>query len=114
MLNKFQFIGNLTKDIEVTKAGEASLAEFTLAVNRTYKNKDGERDTDFIYLKAWRETAENLAKYAKKGEKLYVEGEVNTSSYEKDDKKNYVTEFVVRNFELLGSKKDKEGAGEQK
>ena len=113
-MNRFELIGNLTKDIELTKAGEASLAEFSLAVNRPYKNKGGERVADFIRVKAWRETAENLAKYAKKGEKLYVEGEINTSTYEKDDKKNYVTEFVVRNFELLSAKKDKEEAGEQK
>ena len=112
-MNKFEFIGNLTKDIEVTKAGEVPLAEFTLAVNRPYKNKEGVRETDFFQLKAWRETAERLASWTKKGDKLFVEGEVRASSYEKDGKKNYITEFMIREFELLSSKKD-ETVGEAK
>lgn len=105
-MNKFVLIGNLTKDIEITKAGEASLAEFVLAVNRSYKNREGVRESDFILVKAWRETAERLASWTKKGDKILVEGEIQTSNYEKDGKKNYVTEFMIREFELLSGKKD--------
>ena len=112
-MNKFVLIGNLTKDIEITKAGEASLAEFVLAVNRSYKNREGVRESDFILVKAWRETAERLASKTKKGDKILVEGEIQTSNYEKDGKKNYVTEFMIREFELLSGKKD-ETAGEAK
>lgn len=113
-MNRFDFIGNLTKDVELTKVGELSLAKFTLAVNRSYKNKDNVRETDFFQLQAWRELGENIAKYTKKGERLRVEGRVKTSSYEKDGEKRYTIEFEVTEFELLGSKKDKEEAGEQK
>ncbi len=107
-MNRFDLLGNLTKDVVVSKAGEASLAKFTLAVNRPYKNKDGVREADFIQVKAWRELGENIAKYAKKGDRLRVEGRIETDSYDKDGEKRYTIEFVVTDYELLGSKKDAE------
>ena len=104
-MNRFDFIGNLTKDVELGKAGEVSLARFTLAVNRPYKNREGSYDADFIQLKAWREAGETIAKHVKKGDKLRVEGRVETSTYEKDGEKQYNTDFIVTGFEFLSSKK---------
>lgn len=105
-MNRIDLLGNLTKDVELTKAGEVSLARFTLAVNRPYKNKEGKYDADFIQLKAWREQAETIAKYAKKGDKLRIEGRIETSTYEKDGAKQYSTEFIVTGFEFLSGKKE--------
>lgn len=105
-MNRFDLLGRLTKDVELSKAGEVSVARFTVAVNRPYKNKAGERETDFIQVKAWRELAENLSKFVKKGDLVRIEGRVETSNYEKDGEKKYVTEFVATDAEFLSSKKD--------
>ena len=104
-MNRFEEIGNAVSDIELTKAGEAPLVRFTLAVKRQYKNKEGNYDTDFIQFKAWDKTAELLSKYVKKGDKVFVAGEIQTSTSEKDGDKRYFTDLVVNEVEFLSSKK---------
>ena len=108
-MNKVILIGRVTKDIELkaTTSGK-SVATFTLAVNRDYKNAEGNYDADFINCKAFEQRAETISKYVHKGDKFCVTGRINTGSYDKPDgSKVYTTEVMVDGFEFLESKKDK-------
>ncbi len=106
MINKTLLIGRLTKDPEVKKFKDGtSVASFTLAVDRNYKNKDGVREADFIPVVAWRKTAELLEKYTHRGEMLAVVGRLQTRSYETPDgSKRYVTEVVVDEVQFVQTK----------
>ena len=100
-MNKAILVGNLARDVEVSN----NVANFTIAVNRTFKNKDGEYDADFIRCVAFQKRAEILRDYTKKGSKIAVEGWIKTRSYENDaGDTRYVTEVEVDNVELLGKK----------
>lgn len=107
-MNKFIGIGRTTKDIELSQTTSGiSVAKFTLAIPRTFRNKDGEKEVDFINCVAWQKAAENIHKFVKKGDQLAIVGRVEVRSYEAQDKtKRYVTEVVVEEFEFLGGKKD--------
>ena len=102
-MNTVQLVGRLTKDIEVkyTPSGVA-VGSFTLAVNRSFTNQQGEREADFIMCQIWRKAAENLAKFTRKGSQIGIEGRIQTRNYENQQgQKVYVTEVVVNNFHLL-------------
>ena len=102
-MNKAILVGNLARDVEVRN----NAANFTIAVNRTFKNKDGEYDADFIRCVAFQKRAEILRDYTKKGNKIAVEGWIKTRSYENDaGDTRYVTEVEVDNVELLSKKDD--------
>lgn len=108
MINRVVLIGRMTKDVELryTQSGTA-VGSFTLAVNRSFKNSDGEREADFINAVIWRKAAENLANFTGKGAMVAIEGRLQTRNYEgKDGKRVYVTEVVVDNFSLLESKSE--------
>lgn len=108
MMNSVQLIGRLTKDIDLryTQSGTA-VGSFNLAVERNFKNADGERETDFIRCQIWRKAAENLEKFTSKGSLIGIEGSVQTRNYENNQgQRIYVTEINVENFTLLESKKD--------
>ena len=107
-MNKVVLIGRVTKDIELktTQSGK-SVASFTLAVNKDFKNADGNYDADFINCVAFGQQAETISKYVHKGDKFGVTGKLNTRTYEKNGSKVYVTEVNVDGFEFLESKKDK-------
>lgn len=99
-------MGRLTEDPQMryTPAGEA-VANFTLAVNRTFTNKNGDREADFIRCVAWRKPAELISNYTKKGSQLGIDGRIQTRTYRNQaDQQVYATEVVVENFSLLGSK----------
>ena len=84
-MNKIHLIGNLTRDPELTTVSNGvDVCNFTIAVNRKYKNSDGERATDYFNCKAWRKLGNTVAKYVKKGNKVLVVGSVETGSYEND------------------------------
>ncbi len=103
MINRVVLVGRLTKDPELryTPSGVA-VATFTLAVNRTFTNGQGEREADFISIVAWRQLAELVANYLKKGSQAGLEGRLQTRSYDdKDGKKRYVTEVVADNVQFL-------------
>ena len=107
-MNKSILVGRLTKDPEVrsTSAG-FSTANFTVAVNRNFKNKDGNYDADFLPCVAFRNTADFVSKFFKKGNMISLEGRVQTRSYDaQDGTKRYVTEVVVENVEFVGGKND--------
>lgn len=109
-MNKWNGIGNLTKDVELsTTPSGVSVARFTIAVQRRFANADGERETDFINCVAWRNQADNLAKYCHKGDKIAVVGALQIRTYEaQDGSKRYVTEIVADEVEFLTPKKDGE------
>lgn len=93
-MNRTVLVGRLTKDPELryTSNGVA-VATFTLAVNRTFTNQNGEREADFINCVAWRKTAENTANYLKKGSMAGVDGRLSTRNYENQQgQRVYVTE----------------------
>ncbi|EDN9691181.1 single-stranded DNA-binding protein [Listeria monocytogenes] len=113
MMNRVVLVGRLTKDPELryTPAGVA-VATFTLAVNRTFTNQQGEREADFINCVVWRKPAENVANFLKKGSLTGVDGRVQTRNYEGNDgKRVYVTEIVAESVQFLESKNNNaEGA----
>lgn len=106
-MNKSILIGRLTKDAELrTTASGVSVCSFTLAVNRRFKNSEGNYDADFINCVAWRNTAEFICKHFAKGSQLAVVGSIQTRNYDdKDGKKVYVTEVAVDEAYFTGSKK---------
>ena len=113
-MNKIVLVGRLTKDPEVrsTSAG-FSTVNFTVAVNRRYKNKEGGYDADFLPCVAFRSTAEFVGKYFKKGSLIGVEGSVQTRSYDaQDGTKRYVTEVMVENAEFVGGKNEGSSASQ--
>ncbi|EAD5279538.1 single-stranded DNA-binding protein [Listeria monocytogenes] len=113
MMNRVMLVGRLTKDpdLRYTPAGVA-VATFTLAVNRTFTNQQGEREADFINCVVWRKPAENVANFLKKGSMAGVDGRVQTRNYEGNDgKRVYVTEIVAESVQFLESKNNNaEGA----
>lgn len=107
-MNKFIGVGNLTKEGELrsTESGKIIYSN-SLAMRNDFKNKDGGYDTEFINFSAWGTTAEYLKKYAKKGNKVLIEGRISTRSYDKQDgSKAYITEVIVEKVELLTYKKE--------
>jgi len=107
-MNKIILVGRLTRDPEVrsTSAGFAT-ANFTVAVSRNFKNKDGNYDADFLPCVAFRNTADFVSKHFKKGNLIGVEGRVQTRNYDaQDGTKRYVTEVVVENIEFVGGKNE--------
>ncbi|ELY0774685.1 single-stranded DNA-binding protein [Listeria monocytogenes] len=113
MMNRVVLVGRLTKDPELryTPAGVA-VATFTLAVNRTFINQNGEREADFIQCVVWRKPAENVANFLKKGSMAGVDGRIQTRNYEDNDgKRVFVTEVVAETVQFLESKNNNaEGA----
>jgi len=115
MLNSTCLVGRLTKDAELRYTpNNQAVATFTLAVNRQFKNQNGEREADFINCVIWRQQAENLANWAKKGALIGITGRIQTRNYENQQGQLvYVTEVVADNFQLLESRKDREAGQSQ-
>ena len=109
MLNHIVLMGRLTKDPELrhTNAGTA-VASFSLAVERDFKDKSsGERQTDFIDIIAWRQNAEFICKYFRKGSMIAIQGYIQTRTYEdKNGNKRKAVEIVVDNANFCGSKSE--------
>lgn len=105
-MNKVVIIGNLTRDPELTTtANGVNFCRFTVAVGRNFTGADGERETDFLPVIAWRNQADNCYKYIKKGSKVAVVGSVQTRNYEGNDgQRRYITEIVAENVEFLTTK----------
>ena len=106
MLNRIVLIGRLTQDPELryTKNGIA-VASFTLAVDRRYKNAEGERETDFIDVVVWRQQAENCANYLSKGKLCAVDGSLQIRSYEaKDGTRRKAAEVIADDVRFLSPK----------
>ncbi|MDO5794674.1 MAG: single-stranded DNA-binding protein [Turicibacter sp.] len=111
MINNVVLVGRMTRDAELryTPSNQA-VATFTLAVNRNFKNQNGEREADFINCVIWRQQAENLSNWAKKGTLIGVTGRIQTRNYENQQgQRVYVTEIVADNFQILESRATREG-----
>ena len=114
-MNKVIMTGRTTKDIELkaTPSG-TSVAEFSLAVKRTFKNANGEYESDFFNCVAYKNTAELLSRCVKKGDLIAIDGKLQTRNYtNKECRKIYVTEIIVENIEFLQNKKDKQEQTEE-
>ena len=110
MINRVVLVGRLTRDPELryTSSG-AAVASFTVAVNRTFTNAQGEREADFINCVIWRKAAENFSNFTNKGSLVGVDGRLQSRSYENQQgQRVYVTEVVVDNFSLLESRAESE------
>ena len=112
-MNRTELIGRLTKDPEVKYTqNQLPFCNFIVAVDRRFKDANGQRQADFIACVAWRATADFIGKYFKKGSKIAVVGSIQTRSYEdQEGKKHLVTEVVVDEAEFVESKSNSNGSG---
>lgn len=110
-MNKVVLVGRLTKNPELKNLNETTVTNFTIAVNRNFKNKDGQYEADFINCIAFKAIGEFINKYFSKGQMIAVSGRIQTRNYEdKDGNKRFVTEVVVDGAEFAGDGK-KESTG---
>lgn len=102
-MNKWCGVGRMVKDTEIKETSNNSkLCQFTVAVDRKFKDKDGNRQADFISCLAWGKNAEFINKYFHKGSRIGIVGSIQTRSYaDKDGKTVYVTEIVVDEAEFV-------------
>lgn len=109
MLNNVCLVGRMAGDAELRYTpNNQAVATFRLAVNRNFKSQNGEREADFINCVIWRQQAENLANWAKKGALIGITGRIQTRSYENQQgQRVYVTEVVAEQFQLLESRRDR-------
>ncbi|HEL0705578.1 TPA: single-stranded DNA-binding protein [Streptococcus equi subsp. zooepidemicus] len=112
MINNVVLVGRMTKDAELRYTpSQVAVATFTLAVNRAFKSQNGEREADFINCVIWRQQAENLANWAKKGALIGITGRIQTRNYENQQgQRVYVTEVVADNFQMLESRATREAS----
>lgn len=106
-MNRVCLVGRITAKPELRYTGSnIPYARFTLAVNRTFTNEQGQREADFISIIVWRRQAENVANYLDKGSQVSIEGRIQTGNYtDKDGNKKYTTDVVADSVQFLDSKK---------
>lgn len=111
-LNKVILAGRLTADVELKQTPSGvSVCSFTLAINRKYSKEGGQQQTDFINCVAWRNTAEFISKYFKKGSALCIGGSIETRSWsDSSNQKHYATEVVADEAMFVDGKNDSQGA----
>ena len=116
-LNKAMLIGNVGRDPEVRyldgQSGNAKVATFTLATTERYRDRNGEtrENTEWHNIVAWRNTADVVERFVKKGTQLYIEGRIRTRSWDdQTGNKRYTTEIIADTLQLLGKKSDNPGA----
>lgn len=113
MINRVVLVGRLTKDPELkyTQSGIA-VCRFTLAVNRPFRNQQGENEADFINCVAWRKQAENTANFLKKGSLTGIDGRIQTSNFEgRDGNRVFMTEVVADSVQFLEPKSSQNQTG---
>lgn len=103
MINQVTLVGRLTKDPDLRITPEGTpVCNLTLAINRQFKNQNGEYDTDFVHCTIWRKTAENTANYCRKGSIIGITGKIHTRNYQNQEgKRVYVTEVVAESVQFL-------------
>lgn len=108
-MNNYTLIGRLVKDLEVKESeNKKKYGYITVAVNRTYKNAEGNYDTDFIDMIVWNEIAERISEYCHKGDLIGVTGRIETRMVTVEDHNEKVTQLVCDKVTFLQSKKDTE------
>ena len=112
MINNVVLVGRMTRDAELRMTqSNTAVASFTLAVNRPFKNQNGEREADFINCVIWRQAAENLANWCKKGSLVGITGNIQTRNYENQQgQRVYITEVLANNFQLLESRSQQQSS----
>lgn len=107
-MNNINLLGRLTRDPELrANASGTSVATFTLAVQKDFKNEDGGYDANFINCVAFKHNADFISAYFHKGEQMAVSGKLNTRTYQDKDNRNvYITEVIVNNAYFTGNKKE--------
>ena len=119
-LNKVMLIGNVGRDPEIrylegnNQGGGTKVATFTLATTERYRDRNGElrENTEWHNIVAWRQTADVVERFVKKGTQLYIEGRLRTRSYtDQQGIKKYTTEINADNLQLLGRRQDDQGQG---
>ena len=110
-MNKAILIGRLTADPELSTTNSGvDVCRFTLAINRPFKNQNGETQADFLNIVVWRAAAANCHKFLRKGSQCAVVGRIETRSYEGNDgNRRYITEIIADNVEFLGRANSSEG-----
>lgn len=111
-MNKVILIGNITRDPELTETQSGvAVCRFGLAVGRQYSSSDGERETDFFNITAWRGTGENIARYCRKGQKICVVGTIQMRPYEdREGIKRVAVDIVAQEVEFLAQRaRDNDG-----
>ncbi len=110
-MNKITIMGNLTKDPELTETPNGTaVCRLTIASNRNYPNSSGEREADFFNCTAWRGLGETIARYCKKGSKLFIIGRVETREYEDSNgNKRKAWDIVVDDMEFATAKRSDDG-----
>lgn len=110
MLNRVILIGRLTRDPELKYLPSgAPVANFTLAVDRSFTNKQGDRETDFVPIVVWQKVAENCVKYIGKGSLVAVDGRLQVRSYDQDGQRRTFTEVVAEDVRFLDRRKGSQG-----
>ena len=104
--NQFQFIGNLTRDTDVRQSESSVRAVFDLAVNRVWRNAAGARQeqTDFFRIKSFGGLAENAGKYLGKGSKVFVQGRIEPTKFERNGRTEFGFDFIAEAIEYLDTK----------
>ena len=112
MLNKVILMGRFTRDPELRSTPQGiSTCAFSIAVDRNFVRQGEERKADFINCVAWRQTAEFISKYFKKGSMVALEGSIQTRSWDdQDGKKRYATDVVVNQVYFAESKRDSQSS----
>lgn len=109
-MNRVNIIGRITKDLELKQtSSNISFIRFSIAVDRTFKNEEGEYETDFFNVVAWRKTAEFINNYFGKGSRIAISGKLQQNSFD-DNEGNHRTsvEIVADEVDLIDKKKDTE------
>ncbi|MFH1502466.1 MAG: single-stranded DNA-binding protein [Candidatus Eisenbacteria bacterium] len=116
-VNKVILIGNLGGDPELRQTPSGtSVATFTLATNETWNDKDGQKQerTEWHRIVAWSRLAEICGQYLRKGRQVYIEGRLQTRSWEdKQGNQRKTTEVIAQNMQMLGGRGPEGGGGEQ-
>ena len=109
MLNQAVLVGRLTRDLEVRETENGKMvSNITLAVPRSFKNAEGEYETDFIEVTLWNNIAQSTSEYCKKGDLVGVKGRIQTDSYEKDGEKKLLMKVIADRVTFLSSKSKSE------
>ena len=110
-MNKVFLIGNLTRDPEISQTnGGVSVCHFAIAVNRAYTSQDGERQTDFFNVTAWRGLADTIARCVKKGSKVAVSGSIQMRNYEDNQgQRRTAVDIIAQDVEFLSPRNQENG-----
>ena len=113
-MNKAFLIGRLTRDPELRySSSNTPIVNFTIAIDRQFTNRDGQRETDFIRIVAYNKQAENISKYVSKGSLVAVDGRIQTGSYDdKDGKRVYTTDIVADRVQFLDTRNSQPSSNE--